>query len=243
MVRRRGKTRRRKHRACGSAFDYAGWKGWGRWRRTGRSASHIRSGGERCVKEQVGRKGNAKQNNCWHACDYPSQCRWGKSVGVHTPSPTPTPTTFPTDLFLARNTPLLTVDTAVLDVSTLDGSSTLQASLLGSSVPSLPTLDECFATSPSHPSLQSASPSENDSDLSPSIQSSAPHGLEDVDMVDAGRLALLVPSSPCTLSPLTSPSSFLGPTTTHRGDACIDPALLTLSCNTNVYATAVPARG
>lgn len=239
VVRRRGKTRRRKHKACGSAFDYTGWKRWGRWKRTRRTASHIRSGGGRYMEEQGGEKGTVKQKGCWQACDYPSQCRWGKSVGVHTPSPTPTRTTFPTDLFLARNTPLLTLDTAVPNVSTLDGSSTLQASLLSSCVPSLPSLDECFATSPSHPSLQSTSRSGSDSNLSPSIQSSAPRGLEDVDMVDAGETALLVPSSHSTLSP----SSDYGPATTRRGDACIDPALLTLSCNTNVYAVAVPARG
>ena len=23
--------------------------------------------------------------NCWNACDYPSECRWGKKFGVHTP--------------------------------------------------------------------------------------------------------------------------------------------------------------
>ena len=31
-------------------------------------------------------KGSAsKKKDCWNTCDYPSECRWGKKFGVHTP--------------------------------------------------------------------------------------------------------------------------------------------------------------
>ncbi|KAF1834826.1 hypothetical protein BDW02DRAFT_568650 [Decorospora gaudefroyi] len=60
-------SRVRKHRACGSEFDYSGWKAWGRWRRGGK------------------RLDSAGKKDCWNTCDYPSECRWGKKFGIHTP--------------------------------------------------------------------------------------------------------------------------------------------------------------
>ncbi|KAH7410430.1 hypothetical protein DE146DRAFT_711436 [Phaeosphaeria sp. MPI-PUGE-AT-0046c] len=63
MVQRRIK----RHRACSSEFDFAGWKAWGRWRRGGQ-------------KRRAGVK-----KDCWRACDYPSECRWGRRVGIHSP--------------------------------------------------------------------------------------------------------------------------------------------------------------
>ncbi|EAT90019.1 hypothetical protein HBI56_035050 [Parastagonospora nodorum] len=56
--------RAKRHRACPSEFDYAGWKAMGRWRRG---------------------SGITKKRNCWASCDYPSECRWGRKFGVHTP--------------------------------------------------------------------------------------------------------------------------------------------------------------
>lgn len=93
-----------------------------------------------------------KEKDCWRACDYPSQCRWGKSVGVHTPSPTPTRTVFPADVLGSCETAgdAVVLDTMVLEAaSTLNASSTLDSSLLNSRIPDLPSLEECFATSPS----------------------------------------------------------------------------------------------
>lgn len=58
--------RTKRHRACASEFDYAGWKAMGRWRRGSGS-------------------GIGKKKNCWASCDYPSECRWGRKFGVHTP--------------------------------------------------------------------------------------------------------------------------------------------------------------
>ncbi|MCJ1419599.1 hypothetical protein MMC32_005954 [Xylographa parallela] len=56
----------RKHKACGSVFDYIGWKTWGDWRRD--IASRKRRRGPRILrKEGCG---------CGTECDFPSQCRW-----------------------------------------------------------------------------------------------------------------------------------------------------------------------
>lgn len=29
--------------------------------------------------------GGAIKKDCWNACDYPSECRWGRRVGIHSP--------------------------------------------------------------------------------------------------------------------------------------------------------------
>jgi len=34
-----------------------------------------------------------RKKDCWNTCDYPSECRWGKKFGIHTP--TPNTSTFP----------------------------------------------------------------------------------------------------------------------------------------------------
>ena len=73
----RGARRVKRHRACASEFDYAGWKVWGRWRRGV-------GGGSRRVEHEDGKK-KEKEKDCWNSCDYPSECRWGKRFGVHTP--------------------------------------------------------------------------------------------------------------------------------------------------------------
>jgi hypothetical protein len=67
----------KRHRACASEFDYSGWKTWGRWRRSGRR-SNVMSGGNK-------NGGIMKKKDCWNTCDYPSECRWGRKFGVHTP--------------------------------------------------------------------------------------------------------------------------------------------------------------
>ncbi|KAJ4984997.1 hypothetical protein SVAN01_09519 [Stagonosporopsis vannaccii] len=248
VVRKKGKTRRRKSKACGSAFDYQGWKGWGRWRRG--SYTHAPSRGERVegvvdtwwnregrsVEEGEDRekKKKKKKKDCWHTCDYPSQCRWGRSVGVHTPSPTPTRTTFSCDL-VVPDAPTLMLDTAMFE------SAMLHASLLKSCSPSLPTLDECFAPSPSSPRFPSCF--EDESDPSPSSSRSARQESGDDEMLDA---PLLVSNPPCTPSPSPSASPLPDRRSISRRrrlaqeTLCIDPALLVpLSCTTNVHAAAV----
>ncbi|KAG9201492.1 hypothetical protein G6514_005690 [Epicoccum nigrum] len=111
-VRRRGKNGVRKEkrwsRACGSEFDYTGWKAWSRWRKardksgeggTTRLSREMEvdiprhgqpDGGEQRASGQkfpVANQTGAKKKDCWEACTYPSHCRWGKAVGIHTPSP------------------------------------------------------------------------------------------------------------------------------------------------------------
>ncbi|KAH8719482.1 hypothetical protein GQ44DRAFT_729788 [Phaeosphaeriaceae sp. PMI808] len=56
----------KRYKACSSKFDFQSWKTWGRWRRS-----------EHTIDEN--------KKNCWMRCDYPSQCRWGRKIGVHTP--------------------------------------------------------------------------------------------------------------------------------------------------------------
>ncbi|KZM25350.1 uncharacterized protein EKO05_0000626 [Ascochyta rabiei] len=74
----------RRRRACSSEFDYLGWKDWGRWRR---SQPARRSVG-RPIQPLILDTGDEKEKNCWRNCDFPSQCRWGKQAGIHTPTPT-----------------------------------------------------------------------------------------------------------------------------------------------------------
>lgn len=106
---RPGKVRR--HKACASEFDYQGWKNWGRWRRSPRKDS-IYDDSSSCssfespsseeddvdsrvnhetIKSRSSEEKSAK--DCWNACDYPSECRWGKRFGVHTPVTAEVPST------------------------------------------------------------------------------------------------------------------------------------------------------
>jgi hypothetical protein len=88
----------RKHRACASEFDYSGWKTWGRWRRGGARNHPISHGyGGSAVSAQGRRAENhavhlQTKKDCWNTCDYPSECRWGKKFGIHTPIETVFPT-------------------------------------------------------------------------------------------------------------------------------------------------------
>jgi hypothetical protein len=61
----------RRHAACSSEFDYAGWKSWGEWRRRQqqqqqRLGARVDSGGD----------GVRGARGCGDGCDYPSECRW-----------------------------------------------------------------------------------------------------------------------------------------------------------------------
>ncbi|KAF9695093.1 hypothetical protein EKO04_006728 [Ascochyta lentis] len=109
------RKRVRKHRACVSEFDYLGWKNWGRWRR-----SNSHNAGKRVVGKPVKSLvlGSGKEKNCWINCDYPSQCRWGKQVGVHTPTPTRTEFSISTPIPSSSET--WTLNTPMTDMPTLD---------------------------------------------------------------------------------------------------------------------------
>lgn len=135
--------RTRKHRACGSEFDYKGWKQWGVWRRAvivrteagyARNANidvnnpelNMRCSDTEDESEEVFTPSvvsplfsdtsmeyqqsqhlnrsvwfkskiptatatvpstpELPTKDCWHRCDYPSDCRWGKAYGVQTPT-------------------------------------------------------------------------------------------------------------------------------------------------------------
>lgn len=72
----KGKRRPKKHRACTSEFDYSGWKTWSRWRHG--TLEHV-------AVQKKGTDKGLKLKDCWNQCSYPSECRWGKEYGVHTP--------------------------------------------------------------------------------------------------------------------------------------------------------------
>jgi hypothetical protein len=55
----------KKHSACASEFDYAAWKTIGDWRR------------ERITSVTPSIK---TKKDCWHSCNYPSECRWGNQL-------------------------------------------------------------------------------------------------------------------------------------------------------------------
>ncbi|KAH6643869.1 hypothetical protein C7974DRAFT_8341 [Boeremia exigua] len=130
----RSKMVRKRSRACGSAFDYAGWKGWGRWRRRASvsGSTSINSGINTSAGAGLTRSAGiagpaARKKNCWQTCDYPSNCRWGTSVGVV--SPPPTQTTFCSDVLPLEtsslgnsmlNTPTSTLNTPTLATQTLN---------------------------------------------------------------------------------------------------------------------------
>ena len=181
LWRKGSRTRKtRRHKACASEFDYLGWKGWGRWKRA-------------CLKPVKILQSDANKN-CWTQCDYPSQCRWGKIVGIHTPTPTQT----------------------AFDVPSFG------ASVLHTSIAELPTLDECFASSP--PSefgvgsgLEAGAKMEDLGSTTPTSTCSLSTCLaqtresSQVHMLDADAI-LSMPSTPSTMD-----------------IACIDPALLALT--------------
>ncbi|KAF2101602.1 hypothetical protein NA57DRAFT_53557 [Rhizodiscina lignyota] len=111
----------RRHKACSSEFDYQGWKAWGDWRRNeeevrkfvrdmiakeeeedGNSANTLGLGMQwrverRLSDEQQQTAAGAQKKDCWHRCDYPSECRWGAQFRQQkTPTAPATPALKPT---------------------------------------------------------------------------------------------------------------------------------------------------
>ncbi|KAG9700544.1 hypothetical protein KCU95_g741, partial [Aureobasidium melanogenum] len=111
--RKDGTKKLRRHKACASEFDYAGWKDWGVWKRNlllltqqqrqrnSPCDSVFDDDSEDEVEEIItasvispitaGVPGTSSWStvkpikDCWNRCDYPSECRWGKQFGVDTP--------------------------------------------------------------------------------------------------------------------------------------------------------------
>ncbi|EMD95063.1 hypothetical protein COCC4DRAFT_151464 [Bipolaris maydis ATCC 48331] len=75
--------RTKKHGACNSEFDYSGWKNWSRWRRDGprNKAALVTDLPADTEDGDI----TTKKKDCWNTCDYPSECKWGKKFGIHTP--------------------------------------------------------------------------------------------------------------------------------------------------------------
>ncbi|EOD45456.1 hypothetical protein UCRNP2_7826 [Neofusicoccum parvum UCRNP2] len=104
---RRRKTK--KHRACASEFDYAGWKAFGEWRRNEETIRNISftdsvdfcdAADNDCVSSpfRTPRRPPKSSRNCWNRCDFPSECRWGSQYGMQacaTPILPPSPEEHP----------------------------------------------------------------------------------------------------------------------------------------------------
>ena len=62
-----------------------------------------------------------KQQDCWNTCDYPSECRWGKKFGVHTPVDSVFPSVFPSNESANNNNsmPTLTAPIIINSINTL----------------------------------------------------------------------------------------------------------------------------
>ncbi|KAK0307651.1 hypothetical protein LTR91_001181 [Friedmanniomyces endolithicus] len=137
-------TVKRSRRTNKKTFDYQGWKTWGVWRR---SIAEMREVASSASNEDVvlplqvptvpregewlngtwakasvtkgTKKPSALSKNCSMRCDYPSECRWGKQYGVHTPV-TSTPPPPPTVALVVPETnekPKTTFDDILLDAS------------------------------------------------------------------------------------------------------------------------------
>ncbi|KAK0968119.1 hypothetical protein LTR91_016867 [Friedmanniomyces endolithicus] len=133
-----------RHKACCSEFDYQGWKTWGVWRRSIAEMREVASSDENedvvlplqvptvpregewlngtWAKTSVTKgtkKPSALRKNCSMRCDYPSECRWGKQYGVHTPvtsTPPPLPPVAPVVPEKSEK-PKTTFDDILLDAS------------------------------------------------------------------------------------------------------------------------------
>lgn len=115
---RNGYKKTVRHKACASEFDYQGWKAWSTWRRDVAEQIAAAEALEDFLNDQPmslsvptepaegrwfngawAKKGGAEnraardywRKDCWNACDYPSECRWGKQFGVATPVVTVAP--------------------------------------------------------------------------------------------------------------------------------------------------------
>lgn len=151
-------------------------------------------------------EGSSTLKDCWTQCDYPSQCRWGKRVGIHTPSPTPTRTTFS----LKDSLISISVLNTPIDLSSLDDCFVVSPPPDTGPEGSVGALGRALeASAKRRRSLGSKSPT------SPlKMDFSQTSAVFDVEMIDAE-------------DPVDAPRS-ISPCTTID-ETCIDPALLALS--------------
>ncbi|KAH6851502.1 hypothetical protein BKA58DRAFT_395080 [Alternaria rosae] len=117
--------KQRNHRACPSEFDYEGWKTIGRWRR---------GGPKRSARTHTGTAVNGsdkirERQDCWNTCDYPSECRWGKKFGIHTPVEFVFPSVEVNNSMPTLTAPINTLPEGILKPG--DGSSSLATSRKG----------------------------------------------------------------------------------------------------------------
>ncbi|QIW99780.1 hypothetical protein AMS68_005298 [Peltaster fructicola] len=70
-----------KHQACASEFDYGGWRSYNEWRRSCLEAFGKRDSDTLPVSASDTRI-SSRSRDCWYYCDFPSECRWGKEIGL-----------------------------------------------------------------------------------------------------------------------------------------------------------------
>lgn len=83
-----------KHKACASEFDYAGWRVYGAWRREMNvqpdgaddvamlDANDAAAPNDGLTDSTIDAHAKGQVRDCWMNCDFPSECRWGKQVGL-----------------------------------------------------------------------------------------------------------------------------------------------------------------
>lgn len=91
----------KRHQPCASEFDYQGWRGWGEWRRAEqrRYESILRRAlldydGDTPMSSRSSSGASTPkwgEKDCWEACSYPSECRWGAHIGTPSPLASPRP--------------------------------------------------------------------------------------------------------------------------------------------------------
>ncbi|KAF2445860.1 hypothetical protein P171DRAFT_472517 [Karstenula rhodostoma CBS 690.94] len=71
--------------AGGEGEEGAGEGAWGRWRRSGSGSIYASDCPTSSSSSSSEGADDPPKKDCWNTCDYPSECRWGRQFGVHTP--------------------------------------------------------------------------------------------------------------------------------------------------------------
>ncbi|KAI9708477.1 MAG: hypothetical protein M1820_003938 [Bogoriella megaspora] len=111
-TRRSTGKRYKRHKACSSEFDYAGWKKWSNWRReqTGYTVTYNICSAPDSPVSMTSLRATRPKKDCFHRCDYPSECRWGPESTIASKASSPVTTTVTTDRASTSQSPPTTFD-------------------------------------------------------------------------------------------------------------------------------------
>ncbi|KAF2653008.1 hypothetical protein K491DRAFT_780616 [Lophiostoma macrostomum CBS 122681] len=224
----------KRHRACASEFDYQGWKSWGRWKRSGRrdsiyddnasdssspvSTSSSSSGASyqsSSAGRNNGKTATRQVKDCWNTCDYPSECRWGRKFGVHTPLSAEFPTLIKPPSGAQGSSPLSTSSSSPSLVSSSSSSfSSSSSSSAGGATAANTTFEGILKSENVHAPTTSTSPSKSKTERT---------DFWGALLASASRRKSTPPSSPlCNVPEEAEPSSLstsLSPSTSNASSA------------------------